>query len=616
LVYSLCLDGQVKQKILWRISVCALLFSFVYAANSVLLLGLPFAPVLALLFTLAVVEKEGTAFGATVALFLGIAENPMHAPAYVLTALIYGMLKSSEKKSGKALLACVASLTWFLYVDGIGALLTLLPSGLLAATVFSLGLRLKVVRGSDSVSQAEGEQVRTRLEGSRHHEANDRFRAISEAFSTLSEVFYNLSDRFRRPGTLDLRRICDRSFDRFCTDCPNKTLCWGLEYSETLGTVNRLTSALHTKGRVGRAQISPTLSNRCESMSAILESINRECAKLTAEMLGNNRTEIFAMDYEAAASIINDALEEDDGEYRFDHDQEQKIAEYLRDAGVRAKSVTVYGKRRRQIVVRDVAVDHARVTVDTMCADLGEMCGMRLGRPVFEVENGVSTMTLRTQKRFEVTGAQNNLSADGGVSGDSVNLFSNKKDFFYALISDGMGSGREAAITSTLCSVFLEKMLRAGNRANTSLRMLNNLLRSRASDSTRECSSTIDLLELDLMTGEGRFIKSGAAPSFVIRKGVVQRLQSGSAPIGIICSLDAPNTPYRLKAEDTVVMISDGIIGNDTEARWLMTYLEKAGELSPDEIVYNICMRAAEAGRRDDCSVIALRIENASEFCR
>jgi stage II sporulation protein E len=319
-------------------------------------------------------------------------------------------------------------------------------------------------------------------------------------------------------------------------------VCWGLEYSETLSQVNALISALHTKGEVSTASVGAPLDRRCTQIESILEQINRECARLTGEMLRNNRTEIFAMDYEGAAKIISDALEEDDGEYQFDPSLERRIAEYLSDAGVAFSGVTVYGSRRRRILVRGADMENAKVTMEVLRCDLGEMCASRLMRPCFEVEHGVSSMVFSSGQKMRVLGAQNNISADGGISVDSTNLFTNKKDYFYALISDGMGAGHEAALTSGICSVFMEKMLRAGNRARTSLRMLNNMIRSRGADSTGECSSTIDLLELDLMTGNCTFIKSGAAPSFIIREGEVRRMQAGTVPIGIICALDAKET--------------------------------------------------------------------------
>ena len=612
-IYSMSLNGQAEKSLPSRISRTVLLFSLVYAAKTVAVIGLPLAPVLAFLFTLYTTKREGTAMGAICAAVVGIACDPLHAPAYLLAALVCGMMKKEDHGVGVAAISAFAALTWLVYIEGVSALLVYLPSFLLSGTAYTVVDRFFSDREPATDAKEDEDSVRLRMEGTRHKDANDRFRGISGAFSSLSEVFYNLSDRFRRPGSLDLRRVCDRSFDRYCTDCPHKTVCWGMEYSNTVATVNRLTSALHTKGKVTLGQIPPSLAHRCEQLPEILESINRDCAKLTGEMLRNNRTEIFAMDYEAAASIINDALAEDDGEYRFDTELEQKISEYLSDAGVRAERVTVYGKRRRQIAIHNVEAQGAKVSIDTLCADLSEMSGSFLDRPMFELDGKSGTMTLRAKRKFSVTGAQSNVSADGGVSGDSVNLFFNKQDFFYALINDGMGAGREAAATSNLCSVFLEKMLRAGNRANTSVRVLNNLVCSRSSDSVRECSSTVDLLELDLMTGDCVFIKSGAAPSFVVRQGTVHRLECGSAPIGILNGIEAQSTAFCLKEGDLVVMISDGILQDDSECGWLMSYLAASEDRTPEELVAQIMSRSSDSERHDDCSVIALRIEAVRE---
>ncbi|MBQ8310684.1 MAG: SpoIIE family protein phosphatase [Clostridia bacterium] len=616
-VYSVAMERRIDSRVLRTVSEAALVFSLVYAARTVTLLGFPLSPMLALFFTLLICRSHGAVQGIGSALLCGVAYDLMMAPAFMLAALAYLFFHSMKKEGSAILLACLCTVSWMTYVGGASVLLSMIPVTLFAGAAFTLAQRLaargEVQEDTEDADAEVRDEGRHHFESSKYRDSSDRFRGISDAFSSLSEVFYNLSDRFRRPGVIDLRRLCDEAFDTFCADCPNKTVCWGLEYSETLGTVSELISALHTRGKVSAEQIGDALSHRCPRMDSILDQINRECARLTGEMLRNNRTEIFAMDYEAAAKIINEALEEDDGEYRFDVELERKVSEYLNDAGVRAGSVAVYGSRRRRILIRGAEIEQAKVSFETMRSDLGEMCGSELGQPVFEVERNVSTMILQAQQKLAVTGAQNNVSADGGVSGDSVNLFSNKKDYFYALICDGMGAGREAALTSGLCSVFMEKMLRAGNRAGTSLRMLNNMIRSRGADSTRECSSTIDLLELDLMTGEAYFIKSGAAPSFVIRKDVVRKIHAGTVPIGIICALDAQQTRFELREGDTVVMISDGIMQSDAECEWLTSYLKEVAEADPEEIVYRICHHAAENDTHDDCSVIALRIHRAEE---
>ncbi len=611
LAYAPACSAKENRGTLYKLSFALLLFSLVWGSSRVLFLGLPVSLMLALFFTLYFTLHAPVVEGIAAATLCGLAYHPLFAPGFVAAALVLLFFKTLRHEYFGIPAAVAVCLAWSFYVGGIAELPSEVAAALLSGCVLTVLYRLQRHEKNEDVRQKSPSYTALlhRVESDRNRDSSDRFRGISDAFSSLSEVFYNLSDRFRRPGTLDLRRMCDCSFDVFCTDCPNKTVCWGLEYASTLQTVGSLTSALHTKGKVTRAQIPDALAHRCEAVDEILAHINGECAKLTAEMLRNNRTEIFAMDYGSAADIINDALEEEDGEYRFDEEQAQKIADYLTDAGVRLQGVTVYGHRRRRIMVRGVDMEHAKVTVDTMRADLGEMCCMEASLPIFEIDGGSPTMTIQTKRKISVIGAQNNLSADGGVSGDTVNLFSNKKDYFYALINDGMGAGKEAALTSGLCSVFLEKMLRAGNRASTSLKMLNNMIRSRCADSAGECSSTVDLLELDLMNATAVFIKSGAAPSFVVRGKVVHRIQSGTAPIGIIGTLDAQSTTFYLKAGDTVVMISDGILQNDPEGEWISEYLTGAAALTPQEIVYRICLHASKSTVHDDCSAIALRIE-------
>ena len=612
ILFSNALEGRRDRYLLYPVSAGFLMAALVRSADFAEIAGVPVSLLLALLLSLATACFAGVWYGAAAGVICGIACRPVLIPAFLIAALICGGLRGRGKGTVGIPLACLGALGWSVYILGAAEAAVLLPAYLAVGTVMTPVLGF-ADRRADGAAPAVGDgetALSLRQVRDRHEDSNGRFRDLSDAFSGLSEMFYNLSDRLRRPGTLDLRRICDSSFDAVCADCPNKTVCWGLEYSETLAVMSALIAQLHTKGRVDDGQIPEHLRHRCRSMDLILRQINAGCARLTGELLRSSRTEVLAMDYEAAASLINDALAEDGGEYRSDPELENRVSVYLRDAGIGFGSVTVYGRRRRQIFVRGVDTERARISLDTLRGDLGEMCGSVLGKPTFEVEDGTSSMLLQAQRRLSVAGAQYNL-AEEEVSGDTVNLFANRKDYFYALINDGMGAGREAALTSGLCSVFLEKMLRAGNRAATALRMLNNLILSRCPDSERECSSTVDLMELDLITGKASFIKSGAAPSFIVREGTVRRLQAGSAPIGIIRKLDVQTTEFDLHAGDTVVMVSDGILQDDPECEWLTAYLASCGTREPEGIVYDICSHAAGFPAHDDCSALALRIGTA-----
>ena len=103
----------------------------------------------------------------------------------------------------------------------------------------------------------------------------------------------------------------------------------------------------------------------------------------------------------------------------------------------------------------------------------------------------------------------------------------------------------------------------------SALEMLNCFVRG----SGGEQFTTVDLMEADLYTGRARFIKSGAAPSFVIRNGQLYRLHSKTVPVGIMRALDAEAVSFELMAGDTVIMMSDGVTGSYEDCPWLYELL-------------------------------------------
>ena len=175
------------------------------------------------------------------------------------------------------------------------------------------------------------------------------------------------------------------------------------------------------------------------------------------------------------------------------------------------------------------------------------------------------------------------------------------------ILSDGMGSGREAALSAGMAVSLLERLITAGAGTETALKILNRVLRATG----RECSATVDVAEIDLYTGEARFVKSGAAPSFVLRDGSIFRLQSKTVPVGILRALDAEMIRFDVRAGDTVVMVSDGAARSYDEDPWLLDLLSSdEGILRGDErsAAAAVVGEAAQRGGRDDITCGIVRV--------
>ena len=167
-----------------------------------------------------------------------------------------------------------------------------------------------------------------------------------------------------------------------------------------------------------------------------------------------------------------------------------------------------------------------------------------------------------------------------------------------------MGSGTEAAFTAGTVTLILERLLTAGVKIKNALALVNSFIRERRI----ECSATVDAMELDLIRGNCAFIKSGAAPSFVLRGGRLFKLRSRTVPIGIMPSADAERIAFRVEAGDIVIMMSDGVTQTEEDCPWLYDIL-CSGRLT--QLTSSAKRIADEAAKRsqDDISVVLMRIE-------
>ena len=124
-----------------------------------------------------------------------------------------------------------------------------------------------------------------------------------------------------------------------------------------------------------------------------------------------------------------------------------------------------------------------------------------------------------------------------------------------------------------------------------------------------ESSATVDLFELDLLTGRASIVKSGAAPTYVRRDGEIFRLHSNTVPIGILAAIDAKKTELEVGEGDVIVLVSDGVSdaaeGGDG---WLVGLIRDEWEEDLEKMTHKIVGRARALGSRDDISVIIVRI--------
>ncbi|MBQ1212999.1 MAG: SpoIIE family protein phosphatase [Clostridia bacterium] len=594
-------SGECKKSKVFNTVACyAFVASLLYSTKDISALGISLSAVGAGIVTALAARKRGALYGTAAGTVLGLAGAPALMHVFSVFGFAVGLLGRLSSRAALLIALPIACISAYA-VSGIsGAALAF--AGLVISSCVYLAVEYfglldvagEALECSETVESKQAEQG-----------CEQRFEALSESFRSLSEMCYALSDRYRRPDESELRGLCEDVCEKYCARCKGSPLCWNRDYSSTADIMGKVVFRLSEGKKITRGSLPTFFSSRCPSIDGIINEINRGCALITKKHLQSNRTEAFAMDYEAISALISRALEENLNENainrRLTADARAACARYIGEA-----PLTVTGKRHLRIRASGFDVQNEAYSPQMVKKTLERICGVRLSEPKCALENGRATLSLTAVRRYGVQMSfLSRAKSNGSECGDCVSVFENREDYYYAMLSDGMGSGDEAALTSNVCSVFLKKMLSAGNAKDISIEMLNDLVRS----SRGECSATVDLFELDMLTGKACFIKSGAAPSFVKRGGRLFRIQSKTLPIGIVRAADAEQVSYTAEHGDIIIMQSDGVAQSYEDCPWMANLLTRCWT---DELA-TMCVRildAAEANNKenDDRSVCILRI--------
>lgn len=599
----------------------------VYGAADIKIYGVSIAVFGALTLTLFITDKRGMVYGAIAGLLMGLVYSPLISPMFVFAAVCAGLFM----KISPALAAFASFFTcaaWGFYIRGIYALNGLFAGILAACLLYGAGRRLITDReqtrakpkGTEAAKETKQERScymlsEDELGSIKLSGINNRMAAIGESLSAISELLER--DKKERAIEEELERICADAFSSACSGCAEYDACNGGD--DNRYEAKRLAQILLSKGSVARSDINKGIASYCARLPDILDEINYNgSARLCKSQEEIYHDDGISPDYKAISSLLEESTKEDGEEYTKDDALSRELCSVLSRSGFASLGIIAYGARRRAVYIKGSDLKYlsqngeaiVRLISKTVPYPL-DMSSLAIGL----LPNGSGAyLWISEAEALSVSCVKKSLCAKGEESycGDCISLFRNSDGKFFAVLSDGMGSGQQAAAVSSICVSFLRSMLRAGRMNMSVLNMINRFLRSRSKESRYECSATVDMMELDLYTGHSRFFKCGAEPSYIYRDGTLFKLRSRTMPIGILAETDAKTVGLGLGEGDIVVMISDGVSGGREECPWLFDLLRQNIDSSGMERTAELILKYAKSqGSTDDMSVLIARIGKA-----
>ncbi len=608
-------------------------FFIVFSARELSVYGLSLAAFGALLLTLLATRKKGPIFGMCTGAVLGLAYSPLLSPAFILTAVCSGALfKVSSLLAASASFAIGSAFA--LYAKGISAVTDFLPAMLSACLLFAVIDKLflckdekkplvKKAEKEENEEKEEKTEISIPREGTvlatsellteRLSASITRQRTLSDTFGKMSEFFSELGEKMRAPLYYDTKNICDSAFDSACVGCRYRDICHTEKRAETLAAINTVSSALHRLGSISKSDVPDCLCSVCERLPDILDEINHNYSMHLRELLLCDKTEIFATDYRAMSEMLRVATQLECTEFKADRELSARLCDVLSQNKLGISSSIVFGNKRRRVILTADNEEFLKEKQNELLPIVERALGKTLTIEGIEKRACGAVMYLCERKRFSAEHATKSVTSafEKEFCGDSARIFESGDGTLYSLISDGMGAGRDAALTSGICAMFLKKMLLSSASCETSLKMLNVFLRNKGGGSIHECSATVDLCELDLVLGKASIYKSGAAPSFLLRDGKLYKLRSNTLPLGIIKELDTKRLSFDIKEGDVIVMASDGVTAGSDECPWLSdTLKDNLDQRSLKSCAELIAERAKKENESDDITVTVIKIEN------
>ena len=439
------------------------------------------------------------------------------------------------------------------------------------------------------------------------------------AYSELAALL----ERTRETGRNDedVMSVFDVAAERVCRACDRRDGCWGVGYEETRAALVEAAAAMEQRGRAEVTDFPQRFRDRCLDVRGYTETVSRELQALYRRRQMKRRLhadrELLYCQYREFADTLRALASGGVPRGREERKLELRLDEFLRDyAPGTVSGVFRDLNDRLHIDIQGVGLAAMAAKPDWL-ARLSEAAATPLSCPQHAgggevngsleelAEDGVlhlyETEPLAAEVRIAAIGREGRE-----LSGDAARSFKTAEGVLYLLLADGMGSGKAAAADSGAAAALMEKLLRAGVDPEAVMRILNTAMLLRSEKSLT--SAGVDLMSVNLFTGETLVYKYGAAPSYIRVDGQVRAVRGQGPAAGV--RLRQPDcTRLRLGAGSAAVILSDGVPAADSVAERLRTagsgLKELAGAILADA--------AAAAGGEDDMTVLTLSLEKHGE---
>ena len=598
LTYALSISKKDKSLLGYGV-IC---FALIYAMKDVSIFSLDVSIILGFGLTLYLSRYLGSVKSGSFGLLLGLCLSPNLAPIFGIGGLASGLLWGVSYYLA-IMCAAILAIGYSVFVGGYSSLITVTPSVIFVSLLIYPLLRFKMLPVPDFIknSTSQIKSIDTVVLKKNAERDKKQLSNLANAFNRIASIISGSQDKEKTPSRMNIHSLCVAECENYCYNCPKHFICWQNDVSATEENLNRLSQELFANGAVSKSCVTEKFLHRCPNIDLIISKINHMSKKKLENSVKNNKLEVTLRDYEQIAKLLTCVSEYKKNEEDTDVRLNERLCHLLAKIGLVFEEASIIGKESREIIITGINIERSKGTKEQLKEELELLLGTRLNDVDF-IDDGdfwcayVSVKPLYIAKDFSYSLPKSETEPNG----DSFGFFMGTGSKKYTVLCDGMGSGSDASYVSLTCIRFLKEILSVTSDTEIALNMLSCLLRAKC----LECSSTVDILEIDLNTGKGSITKCGASPTYVKRGDKIFKLQSNTMPLGILKDIDAEESSFELMSGDVCIMISDGVCDSKTDDKIMKLISDFKGNINT--LPHKIIEEAKKYNRHSDDMTVCI----------
>ncbi|WP_106495594.1 stage II sporulation protein E [Lentibacillus sp. Marseille-P4043] len=579
-------------------------------------------------FVLMLAFIGGAAVGSTVGVVAGLILSLANvANLYQMSLLAFSGLLGGLLKEGRKMGVSVGLLVGTFLVGIYGDASTLVPSILessIAIVFFFLTPASwfkklsRYIPGTEEYTNEQEQYLQKvrNVTAKRVEQFSDVFEALSKSFTNTEEFPQEEMDR-KRETDFFLSQVTEKT----CQSCFMKEKCWQQQFDKTYTLMESMKDDLE-EGNEPERKILHQFENHCVKSKKVMETMKEEMSffeanqKLKKQVMESKR--FVADQLQGVSEVMENFAKEILKERQHHENQEVQIVNALKNMGIDLEKLDIFRLDKGNVDIEmtasfnDYHGEGPKLIAPVLSDILNEMIIVK-EEEISPFPNGYCYLAFGSAKEFVIeTGVANAAKGGGLISGDSFTTIELGAGKYAMAISDGMGNGKRAHEESDETLRLLHQILQTGIPEKVAIKSINSILSLRSTD---EMYATLDLAVINLHNAFVRFLKIGSTPSFIKRGDEMLKVEASNLPMGIIQEFDVDIVSEQLKAEDVLIMMSDGIFDGPKHVEntdiWLKRKIREMRTDDPQEmadLLLEEVVRTRSGAIVDDMTVMVAKI--------